>query len=301
MLSKKCELLCSMTVLALLSASVQAESVENLFEQANQARRAGNMSLALKLYEQGAELGDAYAQYNLSVMYEKGQGVSSDHAKANDYLLKAAKNKLAVAQFNLGQKYMAGDGVPSDPAEAAKWWELASDQGDLYAKTNLGNLYAMGRGVARDGAKARQLYTEAAMAGDNLARLLLGAIYAKGNDVPQSYELARKWWQKAAFCGYAKAQHNLGLMYAQGHGVAKDYPQAFGWFTLAFEHGDYTAEASLQKVKGLMTEAEIRQAEAITEEFTRKYGQPCSMTSNSISETNANGARAEHNAHKKSP
>ena len=39
----------------------------------------------------------------------------------------------ARAQYNLGLMYARGDGVPEDDAEAVRWWRLAAEQGDVYA------------------------------------------------------------------------------------------------------------------------------------------------------------------------
>jgi hypothetical protein len=51
----------------------------------------------------------------------------------------------AVAQFNLGMMYDRGNGVPQDFQEEMKWLRLAALQGDAAAQTNLGSLYANGR------------------------------------------------------------------------------------------------------------------------------------------------------------
>jgi TPR repeat protein len=37
----------------------------------------------------------------------------------------------ADAQFNLGVMYDRGDGIPQDYAEAAKWHRLAAEQGNF--------------------------------------------------------------------------------------------------------------------------------------------------------------------------
>ncbi len=66
------------------------------------AYEAGDYATALQEFRPLAEQGNAYAQYNLGIMYEIGQG------------------------------------VPQDYAEAVKWYRLAAEQGDAYAQTILG-------------------------------------------------------------------------------------------------------------------------------------------------------------------
>ena len=55
-----------------------------------------------------AELGDARAQHNLGVMYEKGLGVARDDVQAVLWYRKAADQGLAEAQYNLALTYARG-------------------------------------------------------------------------------------------------------------------------------------------------------------------------------------------------
>jgi len=49
-----------------------------------------------------AEQGDAMAQFNLGVMYDEGQGVARDDAKAVEWYTKAAEQGDSRAKFNFG-------------------------------------------------------------------------------------------------------------------------------------------------------------------------------------------------------
>ncbi|EMJ3296474.1 sel1 repeat family protein, partial [Acinetobacter baumannii] len=69
-----------------------------------------------------ATQGNAKAQYNLGLMYDKGQGVTQSYAKAAEWYSKAADQGLADAQFNLGQMYRKGQGVAQSYAKAAEWY-----------------------------------------------------------------------------------------------------------------------------------------------------------------------------------
>ena len=50
------------------------------FDEGLAAYKKGNYAVALKEYKHAAKQGDASAQYNLGVMYGKGQGVPQDDA-----------------------------------------------------------------------------------------------------------------------------------------------------------------------------------------------------------------------------
>ena len=81
--------------------------------------------------------------------YSKG-----DHAAALRLLRPPANQGDAVAQYNLALMYSRGDGVPQSYAEAVKWFRLAADQGNINAQLNLGNKYAVGVGVPQSYAEA---------------------------------------------------------------------------------------------------------------------------------------------------
>ncbi len=74
------------------------------------------VSLASGVYGQSAfeetkrlaEQGDAFAQYNLGIMYEDGLGVPEDDAEAVRWFRLAAEQGYAFAQFNLGSVYYCG-------------------------------------------------------------------------------------------------------------------------------------------------------------------------------------------------
>ena len=89
-------------------------------------------------YRQAAERGEAWAQYNLGLMYDNGDGVPEDDTEAVKWYRKAAEQGLANAQYNLGVMYANGNGVPEDNVVAYMWLNLAAAQGHEDAKTNKG-------------------------------------------------------------------------------------------------------------------------------------------------------------------
>lgn len=82
-----------------------------------------------KLLEQAALLDHPNAQYNLAVMYHKGDGVKEDPEKAFFWYEKAAHAGLAIAQYNLGMIYFEGVIVPKDEEKAKELWQKAASQG----------------------------------------------------------------------------------------------------------------------------------------------------------------------------
>lgn len=84
-----------------------------------------------------AESGDAGAQFELALLYDNGEGVAKDSAKAVKWYRRSAEQGNAAAQNNLGVCYNRGEGVEKNPAEAAKWFRKSAEQGNKRAMRNL--------------------------------------------------------------------------------------------------------------------------------------------------------------------
>ena len=82
-----------------------------------------------KLLEKAAKLDHPNAQYNLAVMYQKGDGVEQDMQKALFWYEKAAEANLAIAQYNLGMIYFEGSIVEKNEEKAKELWQKAANQG----------------------------------------------------------------------------------------------------------------------------------------------------------------------------
>ena len=82
-----------------------------------------------KLLEQAAAQDHRNAQYNLAVMYQKGDGVVKSEQKSLFWYEKAAAQGLPIAQYNLGMIYFQGKFVEKDEEKAKELWQKAADQG----------------------------------------------------------------------------------------------------------------------------------------------------------------------------
>ena len=228
-----------LTLLIPISMAVTAYAGQ--FADADAAYSRGDYATTYRLLKPLAEKGNDKAQYNLGIMYGKGQGVPKDDTEAVKWFRKAAEQGIPKAQFNLGIMYEKGQGVPQDYAEAVKWLHRAAEHGYPKAQYNLGFLYEKGQGV------------------------------------PQDYAEAVKRWRKAAEQGYARAQYNLGFLYEKGQGVPKDYVLSLMWFNLAASrfHASEGKERELAVKSGnlvasKMTPAQIAEAERLAREWKPK-------------------------------
>ncbi|WP_051940815.1 tetratricopeptide repeat protein [Stenoxybacter acetivorans] len=120
-------------ILALLLPNFAAAG----FEEGWAAYQHQDYAAALREWQLLAEQGDAIAQNNLGVMYDKGQGVAQDDQATAKWFRLAAEHGNVSAQYFLGNMYRSGQGVPKDEQEADKWHRLAK-QGDEKRKNLLG-------------------------------------------------------------------------------------------------------------------------------------------------------------------
>src|SRR5512138_370554 len=77
--------------------------------------------------------------------YDRG-----DYTQAARLFRPLAEQGIASAQFNLGMMYAKGQGVPQDYQAALKWYRRAAEQGHASAQNNLGLMYERGRGARQD-------------------------------------------------------------------------------------------------------------------------------------------------------
>lgn len=101
---------------------------ETLFQYACDLNDRGRLAEAFSIYQQLADQDHAKAQFNLGVMYDRGQYVAQDYAQAVVWYQKAAEQGNANAQYNLALKYQMGQGIAKDDNQAAYWYRRAAEE-----------------------------------------------------------------------------------------------------------------------------------------------------------------------------
>ena len=224
----------------------------------------------IKLLETAARRGLAEAQYELGVAYDRGLGVTQNHATAAGWYQRAAEQGLTDAQYNLATLFDEGLGTPRDFEQARDWYMRAADAGEARAMNNLGYIYEKGLTGRRDYGKAVVWYRHAAQTGLAIAQSNLAALHYLGRGVPRDFEQAYRWYKAAAEQGDAAGQNGLGLLYANGLGVERDLVKAMAMFSLAV-HGEGSAGADAKtyrdRLARLLSVEERARAEALSEDI----------------------------------
>jgi TPR repeat protein len=100
------------------------------FQKGYAAYQSGDYATALREWEPLAEQGLANVQYNLGVMYDKGQGVPQNYKIAVKWYRLAAEQGTAFSQGNLGVMYALGKGVMQDNVYAQMWGNIGASNGN---------------------------------------------------------------------------------------------------------------------------------------------------------------------------
>lgn len=156
---------------AMLVALTPAANAQD-FDKGLEVSQAGDYEAALKEWRPLAEQGSAEAQFNLGIIYDKGEGVLKDIEEAVRWYRLAAKQGHANAQTILGLMYYEGDAISEDLQEAKHWTRLAARQGHAIAQGWLGLIHAEGKGAPKNAVAAHMWYSASLANGyENAGRL----------------------------------------------------------------------------------------------------------------------------------
>jgi uncharacterized protein len=115
--------------LAILLSSVACED-----RRADKAYVRGDYDKALTDLQFLADGGESRAQYDLGLMYDRGDGVPQSDAKAMHWYERAAEQGEPRAQYNLGLMHFNGQGTPPDLVRAHYWISLSANRGNARAR-----------------------------------------------------------------------------------------------------------------------------------------------------------------------
>lgn len=188
-----------------------------------------------------------------------------EYSAAAESFKKAAAKGNPEAQFNLGLMYLKGEGVEQDYRQAMALFQQSAEQDNARAQLNLARMYAKGQGLVASYAKALPWFKKSAEQGYADAQYSLGVLYVTGTGAPRDYRKAYELFLQAAEQGNASAQYQLGLMYFKGKAVALNQVEALKWLILAGEYPDAISYRSY--VEGKMSKQQIAEAKELAKEW----------------------------------
>lgn len=220
----------------------------------------GKKDEAAEQLRRAAEAGHPIAMWKLGRMYETGDGVPEDHAKAFEYF-----SQVARGQFEEG-----GAGRHAPPPFMAS------------AFTAIGSYYLSGidNSIVKPNAeKAREVFTYAASYfGDPEAQYQLGRLYlATEEGAKRDPRQAARWLYEAAKKNHIAAQAELGqLLFVGDELVPRRVVQGLMWLTVARQRIDEVKDDWIRDAQeqafSIASDGERRQAVKLAQDWIARNG-----------------------------
>ena len=177
---------------------------------------------ALVLLTRAAEAGEPKSQHFLAMMYENGNGVARDYAKAAHWYGKCAAQGDGAAQLTYAMLLALGKGVETDIPGACHYATLSYHQGNANALQALRVIRAQAAKEATeaaeaaraaqdagDGAEAERQLRRAAECGSADAQFALACLLLSEESAEGNRRAAAIWLREAAQQGHAEAERRL--------------------------------------------------------------------------------------------
>lgn len=215
-----------MKFLILIILSLITLNFNCLFAQENNFETVKNFALK----------GDSIAQFNLGLLYYRGQDdVETNKVEALNWFEKSAIKGYPEAQFVTFIMYLNGEGAPKDMDKAFEWCKKSASNGHPKGQHNLANFYNKGIVVEKSEEKAFYWCKKSAEQGYERAQNELGIRYFNGEGVARDLGLSFYWLKKSAEQNNPQSQYYCGKFYFEGTGVPKSESKAIYWLTQSAE------------------------------------------------------------------
>ena len=181
-----------------------------------------------------------------SVAFGAAPALAATPALSLEAISAEADTGNAEAIATLGWMYETGEGVGVDTARAASLYRTAAEKGDAFGQWRMGVMIDEGK-IAGSAEDAVLLFRKAAAQKVAGAMASLGVMHARGAGVERDYEAAMRYYQAAARMGSAHGLEGIGVLYANGQGVGRDLGEALAHWLVAASAGDADAAALLMQ------------------------------------------------------
>jgi uncharacterized protein len=250
------------SALSLSSAPTRAQdAVEAAQAMASALDGAGagiSTSDQIAALEASAAQGDAMALWQLGLMYESGEGVAQDKAKAFGYFAQIADQHADTAPRGLEADIVA------------------------HSFVKMGEYYQDGvpeAGIPQDDAYATKLILHAASYfGDPEAQYKVGELYSDPEELGDNPLQSARWLSLAARKGHAAAQAKLGNILFNGDGdLPANRVEGLMWLTVADRRAIGTPEAAwiadmLNSAMSLASPDERKNAVELADSLGTQFG-----------------------------
>ncbi len=208
----------------------------------------------------------------LIVLVGGGYFSAQSHKKADSAALRALADKGdAVAQYNMALRYERGDGVPQAFYQVGYYLRLSSLQGHPQAQAKAKELHALcyplspynlDKNPKRTVEQAHACQADAEL-GDRDAELVVALSHERGDLLEKNRVIAAVWFKAAAMKGDPIAQFMLARSFSET-GPLPNPREEYAWLATAVANPDMPSElASLARIS----------YEAFQKTYRTRYGE----------------------------
>ncbi len=276
------------TMLTYAKAGLDEAQVELGWSLACDNTYSQNYTAAHYWLQRAFDQGNKKAAYYLGYLYEYGDGVVQDYAKA--FMYYSIADERLNAQIHLSWFYRTGTIVSQDQKKAYAYLASAADKGDEIAQYFLAEYYERTNNPER----AFSLYHAAAEQEYSPAMDRLWSWYAIGKGTSQDFSRAAYWLSQylasksnTATWFYTDLQESptngcleyiTGDIYIKGYGldIAKNHTNAFKYYHAAAEKGYGRAQ--------MQTALMYMNGDCVTQDFSLSFAWFQKAASNDITE-----------------
>jgi TPR repeat protein len=221
------------------------------FRSGYEAYKAGDAETALEALNFAADKGHPGALWKLGRMYQTGDLVTENDAKAMEIFSKVASEYADESPYG-----------PDAPFVADAFVTL----GSYYEEGIPGSMDA-------DPGRARRFFAYAASYfGDDDAQYRLATMLLQGEGGDKNVRQAARWFKLAARKGHVGAAAEFGHMLYEGAGIERSPVEGLMWLTIAklMDPGDPVIQATHEQAFSSASEGDRRQAMALAETWITK-------------------------------
>jgi hypothetical protein len=204
-----------------------------------------------------SELGDALAlnaRYKLGLLLVRGEDIPGDVSQGRRVLEEAAIGGSTDAMLELAAMYEKGNGVPTDGAKAVHWFEqAATHSGNTAIQLHIAQIYLDGKLVPRNLDAAADICKGITFNPGGF--FCLGTIAE--SRTPPNYKEAAEWYRKGAQVGAIRSIAKYATFLAEGKGVKQDNGQAYYWLAVLDKSGYKATQPLFEQVRAKLSSKEI--------------------------------------------
>lgn len=193
--------------------------------------------------------GNSEAQYLLSQLYKKGNGVPKDNALYLQHIQKASDKGFAKASYDLAHIKLDSE-IPDEKDAGTILLKKSADQGDVAAINEILNAYVEGSWGDKNYIEAFKYAEKLASTGSSFGKYHLGALRYYGYGTAKDEEAGWRDMKAAADSGQVDAQVLVGSIFYKktDYNSAEKYfkqscekksPQGCSWASTLFNTSDF--------------------------------------------------------------